>query len=785
MADTTHGPKQGTQKSRDQGKGAANRTNAAQGDKTRGDNTSQSGQQSSHSDRRVIQHGRSAPVSSLGASLTTKAGSLFVLCAQNGDIDATLNGGYGLYFHDTRFLDSATLRLNRKPLTVLLGRDGQGDRSVCELTNPDLPADAADDDGTTSKDHAGTKTDGKTDGGSSGEGSNLIPKETIGVRRERILSNQMVEHIQVHNFNTQPVTIAFDLQFDAQFESMFTVRGAEPGKRGALHDPRWKGATLTFRYDGADDRTRTTALTFDPPPDHQDGGALRYRLSLAPNETTTITVTGKLRDQGAGDLETTPRAPGDISKSFDKVTIETSNPLFDRVLNRAFISLRMLITREHGDTYFAAGVPWFVALFGRDSIITALQTVGYDPSIAANTLRVLAGYQGTEVNEFQDEEPGKIPHELRVGEQAHLHEVPQIPYYGTVDATPLFVVLVGEYVRWSGDVGLWHELRDNVDRALAWIDGNARQHKDGFVTYASKSAKGLANQGWKDSGNSITNQNGSLAEPPIALVEVQGYVYRAKLSAAWLYEQDGDTKTASRLRAEAGALRARFGKAFWMADRKFLAIAIEKGGRQAESVASNGGQALWSGIVDDDHAAAVAAMLTGDTMFSGWGIRTLAEGEAAYNPIDYQVGAVWPHDNSLIAAGLKRYGHDDKALAVFSAIFDAATNFTDYRLPEVFAGFSRQQYPVPVHYPVACSPQAWAAGAIPYLLQTCLGLAPNALQHRLQIVRPALPSWLASVTVKGLAIGDARVDLRYELSNGTTLVAVLKKQGDIAVDIEY
>jgi glycogen debranching enzyme len=396
-------------------------------------------------------------------------------------------------------------------------------------------------------------------------------------------------------------------------------------------------------------------------------------------------------------------------------------------------------------------------------------------------LRLLAAYQGTKVDDWRDEAPGKILHELRVGEQAHLHEVPQTPYYGSVDATPLFLVLLGEHFRWAGDVALFDELRPAVDAALDWIDRFGDSDGDGFIDYAARSPKGFRNQGWKDSGNSIVNADGSLAEPPIALVEVQGYVYRAWLAAAALFRAGGDGHRADELEGRAKHLAGRFRDAYWMDDRGYLALALGKGGRRAEAIASNAGQALWSGIVDSDHAGAVAAKLVEPCLFSGWGVRTLADSEVAYNPIDYQVGAVWPHDNALIVAGLRRYGHAPEAMSVFSGIFDAAAAFPHYRLPELFAGFARGEYRVPVRYPVACNPQAWAAGAMPGMLASALGLEPDAAARRLVIADPRLPDWLGEVTVTGLRVGAATIDLRYRRVEGDTLVAVLKRDGDLDV----
>lgn len=712
---------------------------------------------SSTREERLLRHGRSTLVQATAPSLIVKSGGIFGLSAENGDIDAQINKAYGIYFHDTRFLSRATFRLEGQPLSILLATDHQGDRSITEMTNPEI-----------------TLPDGTE-----------LPKETISVRRERRLTDRLEESIAIKNFSSDALELTASLAFAADFENMFVVRGADEGKRGTMRDPRWSGDSLTFEYDGADGRVRTMALTLKPGPDHRDGGHVRYNCTVDPRATFEIHIEGILEDKGDGGLESQPGSRKNVPAPFGEVRVTTDNALFNEVLAKSFADLRMLLTKEHGDTFFAAGVPWYVALFGRDSIIAALQTVAFDPGIAATTLRVLAQYQGQKEDAWRDEEPGKILHELRVGEKAHLNEVPQTPYYGTVDATPLFIVLADEYMQWTNDESLWQDVKDNVGRALAWIDGYGDSDGDGFVDYKSNSAKGLANQGWKDSGNSITNGDGSIAQPPVALVEVQGYVYRAKLAAARLYERAGDPDRGKKLREEAGDLKKRFAEAYWSGKRKTLVTALEKSGKQADSLTSNPGQAMWTGIVSEEHAGAVTGILMSDAMYSGWGVRTMAEGEAAYNPIDYQVGSVWPHDNSLIAAGLKRYGQDDAFLRIFSGLFQAATRFPHYRLPEVFAGFSRSNYNTPVHYPVACNPQAWAAGALPFLLRTGLGLEPNAPANTLTIRRPILPEWLGAVDISNLRVGTSRVNLHYERVSGVTLVALTKREGDVRVVIRY
>jgi glycogen debranching enzyme len=706
---------------------------------------------------RILTHGTSTIIADVGETLTTKAGGLFCLCAGGGDIDSSASPAHGLYFHDTRHLDRAVLRLGNEPLSVLLSSAVQDDRSVSELTNPDLELE-----------------NGKT-----------ISKQQIGIRRERALGETAEEKIFVRNYGLEPLTIEFELEFGCAFDSMFAIRGAEPGKRGTVRKPAWKEGRLELRYDGADGRVRTTTLGFDPAPLRtSSGGIARYRVELAPAQGTCIRVHVEVADRGQGELEEAPES-WRRRRAFSGVEIKSDNSLFNRVLKRSFDDLHMLVTRERREVFFAAGVPWFVCLFGRDSIVTALETVANDPRVAAETLVLLARYQGRHHDEWRDEEPGKILHELRVGEMANLGEVPQTPYYGTVDATPLFLCLLAEYVRWTGDLDLVHRLEKHVDRALYWLDEIADHDGDGFVDYVSRSAKGLANQGWKDSGNSIANADGSPAQPPVALVEVQGYVYRALLDTAWLFQLIGRRDEGERLEAQAKDLRRRFQDAYWLPDRRYLAVALQKDGRPVESIASNPGQALWSGIVSARHARSIARTLLSPNMFSGWGIRTMAEGETAYNPLDYQVGAVWPHDNAMIAAGLKRYGFTAEALQTLTAVYQAATRFPGYRLPEVFAGFARGDSPEPVRYPVACSPQAWAAGAIPYMLRTALGLEPDATEHLLRIVRPALPSWLGEVCVRGLKVGEATVDLVFHRHHDDTSVVVSGQRGLLHVVVEW
>ena len=449
----------------------------------------------------------------------------------------------------------------------------------------------------------------------------------------------------------------------------------------------------------------------------------------------------------------------------------------------------MLETRQGDDLFFAAGVPWYVALFGRDSIITALETLAFAPDVGRATLMVLARHQGRERNPERDEEPGKILHELRVGELAQLREVPFTPYYGTVDATPLFLVLLGEYLQWTGDLECFATLRPQVDAALDWLERCGDPDGDGLFEYVSRASDGLVNQGWKDSYNAIVDADGSLARPPIALVEMQGYVFRAFRAVANVCRATGDGQRAALLERRATEVRDRFEESFWSPELGNYALALhgDPGSKRLAAVdASNQGQALWGGIVAKAHAGAVRdSIMDPDRLNAGWGVRTLSQAAAAYNPFDYQTGAVWPHDSAMVAVGLRSYGFDDEALEIFTGLYEAATRFDLYRLPELFAGFDRATYGRPVRYPVACSPQAWAAGSLPYLLTSVLGIVPDAFARTLHIIRPRLPEWLDWVDIKGLTVGASHVDLRFERSGDLSLAAVTSKSQDVQVKIEY
>jgi glycogen debranching enzyme len=467
-----------------------------------------------------------------------------------------------------------------------------------------------------------------------------------------------------------------------------------------------------------------------------------------------------------------------LSKSS---VVETDHELINQVIRRSLDDLCLLESTDPlGDRFIAAGVPWFTTLFGRDSLITSLQTVSFAPRLAIQSLEILAKRQATAVDAWRDAEPGKILHEFRTSEMSRTGELPFAPYYGSIDSTPLWLILLGETHDWTGDDGLVDRLWPNALAALEWIDHWGDRDGDGFVEYERRAETGLRNQGWKDSSDSIRWLDGTLAETPIALAEVQGYVFDAKRRIARLARRRGEAGLADRLENEASVLQRRFAEHFRLPDGS-IAMALDGAKRAVDTIGSNAGHALWSGIVQAEHAPAVAAALGSSAMVSGWGLRTFAADQPGYNPIGYHTGTVWPHDTAIAAAGLRRYGFDDAADILSSGMLAAAQHFPAFRLPELFCGFDRASTGAPIAYPVACSPQAWAAGAALMLIRTMLGLQADAPNRRLTLDRPILPAGLTKVVIRGLRVGDASCDLLLHRWRGLTSAEVLRKDAHLEV----
>jgi glycogen debranching enzyme len=712
---------------------------------------------------------------SIAHAVVIKDGDIFFLCEADGSAPLEAGHGFGLYYNDCRFLSGYELKLGGRRPDPLVWNADLGFLAVLGLSNAEIRT-----------------TEGRT-----------LPRHCVEIKWSRLVSDEhlaLFDEIELRSLTIYPVEFIVSLTFQSGFEDVFAIRGLFQGKRGQLHPPEWieeeEGRALRFAYDGADRLYRRLTARFSPAPGGTNQNTAHFKVALRPKEQRRILVSLQLSEssdaEAARPLARPPVDPASIEFSLrsssevwlrQETEIASDSLLLNRVMDRSLRDLGMLRSRLGEASYFAAGVPWFVALFGRDSIITALQTLAYDPRIAEQTIRLLANFQGKLVNEWREEAPGKILHEIRVGEMARLDEVPHTPYYGTIDATPLFLILIGEHARWRGSLALFNELKGNVEAALDWIARYGDFDGDGYVEYICKTEKGLSNQGWKDSGDAIVNTDGSLAIPPIALVEVQAYVYQAKREIAELFRRSGDEERARRLDREADELRQKFNRDFWV-EAGWYALALQKDKRPVEVLSSNAGHALWAGVADEGKAKRTAASLMANEMFNGWGVRTLSAGEICYNPLGYHLGTIWPHDNSIIAAGFKRYGCDAEAMRVFLGLIQSTIYFDGRRLPELFGGFHRDDYGVPVPYPVACQPQAWAAGTMPYLLTTLLGIEPEGHENRLRVVRPALPDFVNRVEVRRLGIGEARADLRFVRAGERIEVKVLKIDGRLDVDVE-
>ena len=706
------------------------------------------GQGSEGHKHRMLSQRTPSVVRGISDAIVIKSLDVFFLCQPDGGVPLAGDHGFGLYHHDCRYLRGYELHLAGADVTPLAATAGAGTRAVFESTNPEI-----------------RMANGR-----------LVPKETIGVTWTREVDGRrldLTDDIRLTNYGAVAAGFPVQVTLDSAFEDMFQVRGHEREQLGTSAGPVVSSNGVLFRYEGADGIERSLAVQFDPPPEPISDRAFVFHPEIEPGAMWELHVRLVLTERASRGRHRSTDVPDEAADRphssgarrphnwlQDRTIVASDSVLLDAAIERSLGDLRILQSVDAGEEYFAAGVPWFVALFGRDSLITAIQALAFDPDIAADTLRLLASRQGTKVDPWRDEEPGKILHELRVGEYARTGRIPHTPYYGSVDATPLFLVALGRHAQWVGDLSLFRDLRPHVQAALDWIDSKTTAHA-GHLAYDSLSGSGLANQGWKDSGDAIVNRDGSLARPPIALVEVQGYVYEAKVLMADLFERNGDRRRAQELRQQADVVRAKFNQDFWTGDATGYALAVQGDGSTCQVIASNPGHALWSGIVDPAHAERTTELLMDERMFTGWGIRTFAEGQHRFNPIGYHLGTVWPHDNSIIAAGFRRYGFDDAALRIFSSMLEAAMPFEETRLPEAFAGYPRAAFGAPVHYPVACHPQAWAAGALPYLLQTILGLVPSAFERRLRVERPMLPLFVERVELQRLRVGDARVSLEF------------------------
>ncbi|PSB23849.1 amylo-alpha-1,6-glucosidase [Stenomitos frigidus] len=719
--------------------------------------------------------------------LTLKDDDLFLLTDTLGNIGGCMendrSSSMGLFCRDTRFLSRLELQIEGRSPILLSSTADKGFFLSVLCTNPQI--------------------------------DDRIRAESIGIKRELVLNGGLFEEIEISNYTTGTVSFEMSLSFDADFKDLFDIRGYARENHGKLlrvvpselanadqsetfamdgaTSPVAKATEMTLAYKGLDGSLMESRIYFvHQQPDLLKGFTAVWQLTIPSHET--LKVGYRLQMFNNSSAISVVSAPVTLSQAKaaelmeeqtwrQQVTrIRSDKSTFNQIIERAEQDIYLLRQSFGKGKALSAGVPWFSTLFGRDSIIAASQVLMLDPQIARETLIILAQYQGKNEDEWRDEQPGKILHEIRFGEMARCQEIPHTPYYGTVDATPLWLMLYAEHFAWTADRETLDHLWSHALAAMDWIDRNCKE--TGYLRYLRTSRRGLANQGWKDSGDCIINRRGHLAEGAIALCEVQAYVYAAKIRLAQIARMKKRIDLADRWEDEAKDLKVRFNRDFWMEDQDFCALALDGDGKPVDSITSNPGHCLNLGIFTPEKAYSVAERLRAPDMFNGWGIRTLSSLSPAYNPMGYHIGSVWPHDNAMTAIGLRSLGLIDQALEVAKGILDMTKRQPYQRPPELFCGYERTGDNDPVQYPVACSPQAWATGSVFQLLQMIVNLVPDAPNNHLRIIDPALPESINYLALQNLRVGPTLLDLEFERSGSSTACRVSKKRGNLRVVIE-
>ncbi|MGI8687891.1 MAG: amylo-alpha-1,6-glucosidase [Thermomicrobiales bacterium] len=700
--------------------------------------------------------------------VTINQSSTFLVTREDGTIEA--GGELGLFAQDTRFVSHYEMGINRSPWTLLNGGAISYSAARWYYTSPEVETEA-----------------------------DTLPARAIGMCIEREIGHGVCEDVTITNYSLTPVAFQFEIIIRSDFADIFDVRARKLVDRGIIRshwDDRRCALLNTYHHDDFHRRFlyRLHDTTSEP---RFSNGRILFDVVLAPQaswhaQADHVPILGADVHDPVNDLEQPVGISAHMRAMQERWKSVTANCASDNVhFNHSFDqsiddmgALRIYDHDYSEDAWIpAAGVPWYVTIFGRDSLIASLQTMMIHHPFALGSLQRLAEHQATTVDDWRDAEPGKIPHEIRFGELAHFHKIPHTPYYGTADATPLYLITLHEAYLWTGNAGLLDRYRDVAERCLEWIDRYGDLDGDGFQEYQTRSLLGYHNMAWKDAGNAVVWPDGTQVALPIGTCELQGYIYDAKQRMAEVYTVLGENTRAEQLRAEAEALKRRFNEVFWVEEEGTYGFALggpEK--RLVRTVASNAGHCLWSGIVPPDRADRVIARLLAPDMFSGWGIRTLSDLNPAFNPFDYQLGSVWPHDNAIIAAGMQRYGNTAGLHRVAKAILDAQSGFDRYRLPELFAGLQRDETSFPVQYLGANIPQAWAAGAIFMLLRALLGIAADAPHNRL-VVAPTLPDWLPRLDLSNLRIGDARLHLRFWREGDVSRWELVEQHGEQTIEI--
>lgn len=695
--------------------------------------------------------------------MVLKQGSHFLVLDEMGQIPACNTLGYGYYRHDTRQVSQWELSLDGVPLSLLSCDLQRGYSGTFLYTNPVI---------------------------------GNIPQQKITIERQIILDDLLWENLSIENFGSEPYDIELQMKFQGDFADMFEVRGLNRAHRGERMMPVISSdlSALFLAYRGLDGVLVETVIEFfSVKPSRIVDGVATFKLHL-PVRTVVeleLCVVSKIGGQFIGYNESglSARAAKQASdERFDQwrsnvASIDTEHELVNLSVQRSFNDFYILRQPTPKGYGLAAGLPWYSAVFGRDSAIAGLQILPFMPDVARESIEVLAAYQGRREDLFRGEQEGKIMHELRLGELARTNQIPHTPYYGTVDATQLWIILFCEYIKWTGDLDFASKYWPAVKQAISYL-AKSEDAGDGYLRYYATKPHELENQGWKDSADSIMHTDGRLAEAPIAVCEAQAYCYAARRDLADIANLIGQKRMAKQLLIEAESLKQRFVRDFWMESEQYVCLALDGNNKQVGAISSNPGHCLWTGILDDDKANAVADRLMANDLHSGWGIRTLSSREVAFNPISYHNGSVWPHDNAIIGEGMRKIGRVDDMMKLMLGLVDVSLYEPEHRLPELFCGFQRLGVQRPVDYPVSCSPQAWAAGSLFQMLKSCLNLRPDAVNNSIKIIDPALPEWLGKVTIKNIRVGTASLDLVFNTQNGSTYGRVLNKKGKVKVIME-
>jgi glycogen debranching enzyme len=691
-----------------------------------------------------------------------KYGDTFAVFNHFGDMRPIPSGEEGLYLDGTRFLSTFMLYLDGfRPLILGSTVRDDNDQLIVTLTNPDLFVDD----------------------------ELCLPANSLHIsKRVFLLDAVCYVEIRVENYSDQLVDPVLMLSVAADFKDIYEVRGMAREKHGDLREPLVEDDKITLGYMGLDGEERITSIGFTPRPNRIERGEAKYVLSLKPRMSATLLVTIACRRSLRYGTKPLPlddaRAAVLASIGQDKATacsLQSSNGQFNAWINRSLSDLHMLTTALPTGPYPYAGIPWFNTPFGRDGIITAWECLWVRPNLAKGVLAYLAATQATEFIPEQDAEPGKILHETRSGEMATLKEMPFGLYYGSVDATPLFVALAGAYYERTADVSFIENIWPNIQAALDWMATSGDRDGDGFIEYERRSGNGLLHQGWKDADDAVFHADGTPVQGAIAMSEVQGYVYAAYNAASKLAHVLGREADVERFAEKASALRTQFNEVFWCDELSTYAMALDGDKRACRIVTSNAGQCLFTGIATAERATRTANTLLSGDAYSGWGVRTVSSSAVRFNPMAYHNGSIWPHDNALIAYGMARYGLTKQANQIFTGLFESAMYFDLHRMPELFCGFSREAGEGPVLYPVACAPQAWSAASVFLLCQACLGVQVNAEKKQVRFVRPSLPEFLGDIHILNLQVGDASIDIDVIRLGDDVGITVRNATNDLAV----